>query len=318
MTGQVLILRALGLGDFLTGVPAYRAVRRAFPGHRVVLAAPGALAGLIPLTGAVDELLATAELAPVNWPGPPPDVGIDLHGRGPASHRLIAALRPGRLIVFGGRHGGGFAGPSWRPGEHEVARWCRLCTESGLPADPADLLLHQLQPSAAEAGCVLVHPGAAAASRRWPAGWFAAVARELAADGHDVRLTGSAAERGLAMRVAWLAGLPERAVLAGQTTLAGLARLTASAQLVISGDTGLAHLATACARPSVTLFGPVPPAEWGPPAHPRHQVLWHGTSGYRGDPHGHRIDPALAAISVPEVLRAASRALDQARWARVP
>ena len=85
---------------------------------------------------------------------------------------------------------------------------------------------------------------------------------------------------------------------------------------MISGDTGLAHLATAYARPSVTLFGPVPPAEWGPPAHPRHQVLWDGTAGYRGDPHGHRIDPALVAISVPEVLRAASRALDQARCAR--
>ena len=141
MTGRVLLLRALGLGDFLTGVPAYRAVRRAFPGHLIVLAAPGGLADLVPLTGAIDELLPAAELEPVGWTGAAPDVAIDLHGRGPASHRLVATLGPQRLITFGGRHGGGFAGPKWRAGEHEVARWCRLCSESGIPADPAEFRL---------------------------------------------------------------------------------------------------------------------------------------------------------------------------------
>ncbi len=318
MTGRVLILRALGLGDFLTGVPAYRAIRRAFPGRRIVLAAPAVLADLVPLTGGCHQLLPTAELAPVPWPGPPPDVAIDLHGRGPASHRLLAALRPGRLITFGGQYGGGYPGPPWYPGEHEVARWCRLCTESGIPADPADLLLPagSLPPVPAGPAAVIIHPGAAATSRRWPAARFGAAARELARHGQRVLITGSAAERGLARRVAQLGGLPDRWVLAGQTTLGQLAAQTAAARLVLAGDTGLAHLATAFGRPSVTLFGPVPPAEWGPPDHPRHQVLWRPPDGrqedprgYRGDPHGGRIDPALAAITVQDVLAAAGRAL---------
>src|SRR6266851_6717939 len=141
MTGRVLLFRALGLGDFLTGVPAYRAVRRAFPGYQIVLAAPGGLADLVSLTGAIDELLPAAELEPVGWAGPAPDIAIDLHGRGPTSHRLLAVLQPDRLITFGGSHGGGFPWPPWRAGEHEVARWCRLCSESGIPADPADLRL---------------------------------------------------------------------------------------------------------------------------------------------------------------------------------
>jgi ADP-heptose:LPS heptosyltransferase len=308
VTGRVLLLRALGLGDFLTGVPAYRAVRRAFPGHRIVLAAPAALASLVPLTGAVDELLPAAELEAVPWSGPPPDVAIDLHGRGPASHRLLAVLQPHRLITFGGRYGGGFAGPPWRPGEHEVARWCRLCSASGIPADPADLRL-AAGPATVLPGHTLVHPGAAAPSRRWPAGRFAAVARELARRGHRIVMTGSAAERPLALDVARQAGLPRESVLAGQTTLAALAALAGSARLVVSGDTGLAHLASAYGRASVVLFGPVPPAEWGPPAHPRHQALWAGVDGYRGDPHGSSTDPALAAIPVGAVLAATDRAL---------
>ena len=139
------------------------------------------------------------------------------------------------------------------------------------------------------------------------------MAAELARLGHQVVVTGSAAERPLALDVARRAGLPPQSVLAGQTSLATLAALTASARLVVSGDTGLAHLATAYARPSVILFGPVPPAEWGPPADPRHQALWAGGDGYRGDPHGRRTDPALAAIGVSDVLRAAERALAAAR-----
>jgi ADP-heptose:LPS heptosyltransferase len=318
MTGRVLLLRALGLGDFLTGVPAYRAVRRAFPGHRIVLAAPGGLADLVPLTGAIDELLPATELEPVGWTGPPPDVAIDLHGRGPASHRLLAVLQPNRLITFGGRHGGGFAGPPWHAGEHEVARWCRLCSESGIPADPADLRLTTVPGPALPApaggpGLTLVHPGAAAPSRRWSQERFAAVAGELTRLGHQIVVTGSAAERPLALDLARRAGLPPQSVLAGRTSLAALASLTASARLVVSGDTGLAHLATAYARPSVVLFGPVPPAEWGPPQHPRHQVLWAGGDGYRGDPHGRHTDPALAAIPASDVLSAARRALAAAR-----
>jgi hypothetical protein len=83
-------------------VPAYQAVRRALPGHSIVLAAPGGLADLVPMTGATDELLPAAELEPVAWTGAPPDVAIDLHGRGPASHRLLAEAAS-RRVGYPGR-----------------------------------------------------------------------------------------------------------------------------------------------------------------------------------------------------------------------
>jgi ADP-heptose:LPS heptosyltransferase len=128
---------------------------------------------------------------------------------------------------------------------------------------------------------------------------FGAVARHLAAGGHDVRITGGPGEVALARSVAAAAGLGEDAVLAGRTSALELAALVAAAQVVVSGDTGVAHLATAYRRPSVVLFGPVSPALWGPPPRLQHVALWHGDGA--GDPWGTELDPALARITVDEV-----------------
>ncbi|HEU5485734.1 MAG TPA: glycosyltransferase family 9 protein, partial [Microlunatus sp.] len=83
----VVILRALGLGDLLAGVPALRAMARAFPHHRRVLLAPSSLAPLAQATGAVDEVVDTTGVGRL---GPLPtdvvataEVAVNLHGRGP-------------------------------------------------------------------------------------------------------------------------------------------------------------------------------------------------------------------------------------------
>jgi ADP-heptose:LPS heptosyltransferase len=114
-------------------------------------------------------------------------------------------------------------------------------------------------------------------------------------------VTGDGGERRLALEVAARAGLPGDAVLAGRTSLLELAAAVAAASRVVCGDTGIAHLATALGTPSVVLFGPTPPSEWGPPADPRHVVLW---AGRRGDPHGDAPDPGLLDISVEAVVGA--------------
>ena len=294
---RALVLRAIGLGDHLAGVPALRALRRALPDHELVLAAPGVLGPLVGLTGAVDRHLPVGELQPVPWTGPPPDVAVDLHGNGPASRSLLEILRPGRLVAYEVP-----GGPRWDPEEHERDRWCRLVTESfGVAADPHDVALEEPDVAPPVVDAVVVHPGAAAPGRRWPAQRFAAVARALAEQGETVVLTGSAGEVGLAEDVSRSAGLPSTAVLAGRTDLAELAALVASSRLVVCGDTGTAHLASAYRRPSVLLFGPTPPQRWGPPPGP-HTVLWRGTRA--GDPHAVDVDPALAAITVADVLEA--------------
>lgn len=300
---RLIVLRALKLGDYLTAIPALRALARAFPDHERILAAPARFAELIGQSG-MHRVAPTPDLAALAPDLAGAEVAVDLHGRGPESQRVLLDAAPGRLISFGCRSVPETAGsPQWRPDEHEVHRWCRLLDESGIPADPADLRLH-LPPRTPGPGVVrptIIHPGAASPARRWPAGRFAAVARAEAGSGRTVLVTGGPDELGLAREVAGTAGLAPGSVLAGRTSLAQLTDLVAGAGRVVCGDTGVAHLATATATPSVVLFGPIPPSEWGPPPDPRHVAIW---TGRRGDPHAQVVDPGLLAIGVDAVLAA--------------
>ncbi len=298
----LVVLRPLGLGDFLTAVPAYRALARAYPEHRRVLAAPRALHDLAALTGAFAAAVDVRPLAPL-----PPvlrraALAVDLHGRGPASQRVLVASGAERLIAFAcAEVPETRGGAAWDAGEHEVARWCRMLAHAGIAADPADLALAPPALRADARNATIVHPGAQSGARRWPAERFAAVARDERRRGRRVLVTGSLAERPLALEVARCAGLVESEVVAGRTSALDLAALVAHAGRVVCGDTGIAHLATAFGTPSVVLFGPTPPRQWGPPARPCHRVLWRGMPG---DPHGTRLDPGLAAIGVDDVLAA--------------
>jgi ADP-heptose:LPS heptosyltransferase len=72
-------------------------------------------------------------------------------------------------------------------------------------------------------------------------------------------------------------------------------------RLLICGDTGVAHIATATGTPSVLLFGPTPPGFWGPRTAGPHVVLW---AGQTGDPHADRPHDGLLRITHDEVLDA--------------
>jgi ADP-heptose:LPS heptosyltransferase len=192
--------------------------------------------------------------------------------------------------------------PTWRAEEHEVQRWCRLLRRSGIDADPEELEIHRpgVDVPARAHDATLLHPGAASPARRWPPERWAAVARAEHAAGRPVVITGSPAEAPLARCVAALGGLPGDSVFAGAADLLGLAALVGAAAVVVCGDTGVGHLATALGVPSVLLFGPTPPALWGPPAaRHRHRVLW---TGRRGDPHAEVPDPGLLHIDTESVL----------------
>jgi len=306
----VVVLRAIGLGDMLTGLPAMALLRRALPGHRIVGALPGAYADLLLGAGLLDDVLPTAALVPLDRAPSAPDLAVDLHGNRSPSRDPLRALRPRRLIGFvrpGDDVPPGLSASVWDDDEHEVARWCRLLREH-LPgtgqAPPVWSVLPV--PPPVLPGATVLHPGAAAGSRRWPVERWAAVARALAGKGHRLVVTGTPGEQALVDAVAGAAG----ARTATRLEVEELFGLVAAASLVISADTGVAHVASAFGTPSVVLFGPVSPARWGPPDRPRHRALWPAPEpGYRGNPHGGDPDPVLLRVSVADVLAAVPEAL---------
>lgn len=293
---RVLALRALGLGDLLTALPALRGLRALFPSSRLVLATPEWLEPVAMLSGAVDGVLDVQPLGRI--PGWPPQLAVNLHGSGPQSTERLRELQPQQLWSYDQP-----GAPAWQDTDHEVERWCRLVDAHGGNCDRLDLDLSAPTEPPLAGGLTIVHPGGAAASRRWPASRWSRVAEELADAGHDVVVTGSAGERDLCRSVAAGAGLSEQAVLAGRVDLTGLCALVACARLVLCADTGIGHLATAYRTRSIVMFGPVPPSRWGPPVgREQHTVLWAGTTS---DPFADSPDPGLLSFTPDDVLSAA-------------
>jgi hypothetical protein len=298
----LVVVRAGGLGGFLTAVPAYKALASAYPGHHRVLLASARLGSVVWLSGCFDELISTD--VPVRLPHHlrGADVLVYLHEPGMTSDRMLRVAAPRRLVAFAKADAArSESGPRWRRHEHEVERWCRMLEGHGIPANPFHLDLPRPRRVRRDLrGATVIHPGSTVDVPPWPVDRWAAVARRVWGGGTNrVVVTGTRAERGRALAIARAAGLPIDAVRAGKTMLADLPGLIATAERVVCADTSIAHLATAMGAPSVVLFGSRSPLEWGPPAHrPWHRVLWHGPASASDSA------SALLEISVPEVLDA--------------
>jgi lipopolysaccharide heptosyltransferase II len=157
---------------------------------------------------------------------------------------------------------------------------------------------------------LLIHPGATAPSRRYPAHHFAEAARRLVRDlGYQVIFTGSESERELvesirdAMRV-------ESYSLVGKLSLPQLAALIARAPVLVANNTGPVHIAAAVGTPVVDLYALTNPQHtpWLVP----NRVLFHDVSCkycYQSVcPQGHhdclqRVAPERVVTAVQELTR---------------
>ncbi|HJU10199.1 MAG TPA: glycosyltransferase family 9 protein [Candidatus Binataceae bacterium] len=108
--------------------------------------------------------------------------------------------------------------------------------------------------------------GSAAKLKEWPLGRWIALAEDLAADNHEVVLTGSENQRLLNDSVKDLikASLRSRVKNLAGSSLHETVWVLSRARLVVSVDTGVMHLAAALGVPLIALHGPSSPLRWGP------------------------------------------------------
>ncbi|MCC8404464.1 lipopolysaccharide heptosyltransferase II [Paraburkholderia sp. MMS20-SJTN17] len=157
--------------------------------------------------------------------------------------------------------------------------------------------------------CIVLHPGASAASRRYPPERFGEVAARLAREtGAAVLVTGSASERALVETVMHASGPAVRAQLydlSGALTLAELAALLERASVLVSNNSGPVHLASALGTPVVDLYALTNPQHT--PWQTQARVLYRDVECrwcYRSVcPHGHHA--CLLGVPSDEVVQAA-------------
>lgn len=165
-----------------------------------------------------------------------------------------------------------------------VQRFARLAAPSGAavetalpnprlyvePAEPAHLMaqLGLMRPSRLVCFC----PGAEyGPAKRWPPHYFGELAAALGAEGSTVWIVGSSKERDIGEEIrARSAGFAVN--LCGRTTLDQAVVLLSVADMVVTNDSGLMHVAAALDRPMIALYGSSSPA-FTPPLSERAQVL---------------------------------------------
>jgi lipopolysaccharide heptosyltransferase II len=306
---NILCIRLDYLGDVLMCTPAMRALRDAMPERRLTLLSSPGGAALLPHVRELDAALIYE--APWMKSSRPQDgaalltmadalrgyrfdaaVIFTTYSQSPLPAAMLCHLAgiPLRLACCRENPYQMLSDwvpetEPWQPPRHEVRRQLDLvATVGGRTAEerlsfavqPADLdwakrRLAQIGIDL-EKPWLLMHPGATAASRRYPPEHWASALGLLAADGLPTVFTGSGDECMLVDDIRLQAGVPAHS-LAGAATLGQLGALISLAAVMVSNNTGPAHIAAALGTPLVDLYALTNPQHtpWQTPS----RVLFH-------------------------------------------
>ena len=109
---------------------------------------------------------------------------------------------------------------------------------------------------------VALSPGAVGAGKAWPVAHYAELAKALSMDGASIWILGGPSETPLAKTIMATAGDRVRDLTGSDLRNAILA--LAAADISVTNDSGLMHVAAAIGTPTVAIFGPTSPWHWKP------------------------------------------------------
>ncbi|MES2319485.1 MAG: glycosyltransferase family 9 protein [Pseudomonadota bacterium] len=288
---KVLCVRLDALGDVLMCTPAMRAIKQSRPGRHVTLLSSGSGALAAPYIPELDAVLTypapwvkhsaphdsaagaalLAQLAAQRF-----DAAVIFTSYSqsalPAALMCLQAGIPLRLAHC--RENPYQMLTDWvpdpEPGQqvrHEVQRQLDLVASVGWRASSArlsfavpDADLAHVRACLAQQGIapdqpfILLHPGASAASRRYPAALWADVVQDLSRRfAWPLVVTGTSHESALADAIVAASGVALLS-LAGQLSLGQLGAAIRLAGVVVANNTGPAHMAAALGTPLVNLY----------------------------------------------------------------
>lgn len=283
-TRPILIVPYMWIGDFVRGHTVVRVLKERWPNRPVDLLVTPQRAPLVDYMPGVR--------AGVVWSLPRSRLAVSKQWR---LARQLSANGYGTALVLprtwksaiapalaGIPERVGFVGEArfgllnrWRWGEKALPRFidknAALALPDGAPL-PAEWPVPQLIVPAEETArwrqanglgasrAVALAPGSVGASKRWT--YYAQAARRLADQGLNVWVVGGPDEKALAAEIV-AAGGPRVRDLTGNDLRNGILAV-AAADVAISNDSGLMHIAAAIGTPTIGIFGPTSPYHWAP------------------------------------------------------
>jgi heptosyltransferase-2 len=134
--------------------------------------------------------------------------------------------------------------------------------ELKVPAHDVQTWLARQQLAGESRPIVALSPGAVGAGKAWPVAHYAELAKALTADGASIWILGGPSETPLANKIIAAAGDRVRDLTGSDLRNAILA--LAAADISVTNDSGLMHVAAAIGTPTAAIFGPTSPWHWKP------------------------------------------------------